>query len=100
MPTCFSVDSYKTRLPCWLCSLKLLNIFSQLKGLSKEASKAECEKMKKVLKIEDKAKSLSKDLSGGMKRKLSVGIALSADTKVSPDFTVVLCLLHTRYTLN
>jgi len=36
-----------------------------------------------VLRLEDKRHTESKALSGGMKRKLSVGIALIADSKVS-----------------
>ena len=36
-----------------------------------------------VLHLEDKTATAAKDLSGGMKRKLCVGIALSADSKVT-----------------
>ena len=43
----------------------------------------ECEKMKSALKLQDKGSSQSHTLSGGMKRKLSVGIAFSAGSKVS-----------------
>jgi ATP-binding cassette subfamily A (ABC1) protein 3 len=39
--------------------------------------------MIEVLRLEDKRKVASKKLSGGMKRKLSVGIALIAGSKVS-----------------
>ncbi len=39
--------------------------------------------MLRVLHLEDKKDSLSTALSGGMKRKLSVGIALIGGSKVS-----------------
>jgi len=39
-----------------------------------------------VLHLEDKRDTAAKALSGGMKRKLSVGIALIADSKVSRQF--------------
>ena len=41
-----------------------------------------------VLHLEDKTATAAKDLSGGMKRKLCVGIALLADSKV---FRQLLC---------
>jgi len=39
-----------------------------------------------VLHLGDKRDTAAKALSGGMKRKLSVGIALIADSKVSRQF--------------
>jgi len=39
-----------------------------------------------VLHLEDKRETASKDLSGGMKRKLCVGIALIADSKVIGNY--------------
>jgi len=43
----------------------------------------EVSRMISVLHLEDKRETASKCLSGGMKRKLSVGIALIADSKVN-----------------
>jgi len=45
--------------------------------------KQEVSDMISVLHLEDKWDTAAKDLSGGMKRKLCVGIALIADSKVS-----------------
>ena len=59
-----------------------IEFFSQLKGLDKSKLKFEVEKFMKLLKLEEKIDSRSKNLSGGMKRKLSVGIALCAQSKV------------------
>ena len=55
----------------------------QLKGCAESKVKAEVKNMIGVLHLEDKRKVASKNLSGGMKRKLSVGIALIAGSKVS-----------------
>jgi len=44
---------------------------------------AEVDRMIEVLRLEEKRHVFSKKLSGGMKRKLSVGIALIAGSKVS-----------------
>ena len=44
---------------------------------------AEVDRMIEVLRLEEKRHVSSKKLSGGMKRKLSVGIALIAGSKVS-----------------
>jgi len=54
----------------------------QLKGLSKSEAMTSTEVMRNDLKLNEKASAKSKTLSGGMKRKLSVGIALSAGSKV------------------
>ncbi|XP_039258738.2 phospholipid-transporting ATPase ABCA3-like isoform X1 [Styela clava] len=55
--------------------------FSMIKGLSSEEAKKECDKMAEVLELMDKREARSCTLSGGMKRKLSVGIALCAGSK-------------------
>ncbi len=52
----------------------------QLKG-SKNV-KEDIDRMLESLKMEDKRRALSKTLSGGMKRKLSVGIALIGGSTV------------------
>lgn len=54
----------------------------QLKGFSKEKIPDEVDRMIRVLNLEDKRQARSKTLSGGMKRKLSIGIALIGDSKV------------------
>ena len=55
----------------------------QLKGHPVKTLKTEVNRMIKVLRLEEKQDAYSKNLSGGMKRKLSVGIALIAGSKVS-----------------
>jgi len=54
----------------------------QLKGCPWSKVNAEVNRMIAVLHLEDKRNVASKALSGGMKRKLCVGIALIADSKV------------------
>ena len=49
--------------------------------------KKEVDDMIGVLGLEQKRRALSHTLSGGQKRKLSVGIALIADSKV--DFNII-----------
>ncbi|CAF4021231.1 unnamed protein product [Rotaria sp. Silwood2] len=52
-----------------------LEFFSELKGAPNELIQSETEKMLKDLTLEKKAESYSTELSGGMKRKLSIAIA-------------------------
>ncbi|CAF3347478.1 unnamed protein product [Rotaria sp. Silwood1] len=52
-----------------------LEFFSELKGSPHELIQSETEKMLKDLALEKKAESYSTELSGGMKRKLSIAIA-------------------------
>lgn len=54
----------------------------QLKGLSRQNCHEEIEEMLPLLGLKDKWNSRCKFLSWGMKRKLSLGIALIADSKV------------------
>ncbi|KAK7086049.1 ATP-binding cassette sub- A member 3 [Halocaridina rubra] len=56
--------------------------FSKLKGMSSDKVKEEVKHMVEKLKLEDKVDAMAKTLSGGMKRKLSVGIALCAGSHV------------------
>lgn len=56
--------------------------FSRLKGLNNNEVEKEVEKYVKLLKLENKIDARAGSLSGGMKRKLSVGIALCANSKV------------------
>nr|XP_012599260.1 ATP-binding cassette sub-family A member 17-like isoform X4 [Microcebus murinus] len=59
-----------------------LSFYAQLKGLSRQKCPEEVKQMLHILSLEDKWDSRSRYLSGGMKRKLSIGIALIAGSKV------------------
>ncbi|XP_015853152.2 ATP-binding cassette sub-family A member 17-like isoform X4 [Peromyscus maniculatus bairdii] len=59
-----------------------LSFYGQLKGLSRQNCHEEIEEMLPLLGLKDKWNSRCKFLSWGMKRKLSLGIALIADSKV------------------
>uniref|UniRef100_A0A8C5A8T7 ABC transporter domain-containing protein n=1 Tax=Gadus morhua TaxID=8049 RepID=A0A8C5A8T7_GADMO len=59
-----------------------LLFYTQLKGYPRAKIPAEVDRMIRVLNLEDKTNARSKTLSGGMRRKLSIGIALIADSKV------------------
>ncbi|XP_071953037.1 phospholipid-transporting ATPase ABCA3-like [Antedon mediterranea] len=59
-----------------------LYFFAKLKNCPKKMVKSEVDKYISSLALEDKRHVRSKSLSGGMKRKLSVGIALIADSKI------------------
>ncbi|XP_057661740.1 phospholipid-transporting ATPase ABCA3-like [Diorhabda carinulata] len=56
--------------------------FSKLKGLSKSEINQEIDKYVKLLDLESKRDAKSATLSGGMKRKLCVGVALCGNSKV------------------
>jgi len=59
-----------------------LAFFATLKGCPRHEVNRAVHRMTGVLHLEAKSSTVSKDLSGGMKRKLCVGIALIADYKV------------------
>ncbi|XP_055599073.1 phospholipid-transporting ATPase ABCA3-like isoform X2 [Uranotaenia lowii] len=59
-----------------------IEFFSRLKGTPKSAIKDEIDRYTKLLELMDKTNKQSRTLSGGMKRKLSVGIALCGGSKV------------------
>ncbi|XP_051987338.1 phospholipid-transporting ATPase ABCA3 [Xyrauchen texanus] len=59
-----------------------LLFFTQLKGYPREKIPDEVDRIIRILNLEDKQNARSKTLSGGMKRKLSIGIALIGDSKV------------------
>lgn len=59
-----------------------LYFYAQLKGLSRQKCPEEVKQMLHILNLEDKWDSRCRFLSGGMKRKLSIGIALIAGSKV------------------
>ncbi|OWF51665.1 ATP-binding cassette sub-family A member 3-like [Mizuhopecten yessoensis] len=59
-----------------------LEFFAQLKGSEKRMIRQEVDDMISILELEPKRHSFSVTLSGGQKRKLSVGIALISGSKV------------------
>ncbi|XP_036408284.1 ATP-binding cassette sub-family A member 3 [Megalops cyprinoides] len=59
-----------------------LLFYAQLKGYPREKIPEEVNRIIRMLNLEDKRHARSKTLSGGMKRKLSIGIALIGDSKV------------------
>ncbi|XP_065175068.1 phospholipid-transporting ATPase ABCA3-like [Sycon ciliatum] len=59
-----------------------LEFYAQLKGCKRSVVKAEVDKMLAALKFTQFRTRRAKELSGGMKRKLSVGIALVGGSKV------------------
>lgn len=58
-----------------------LNLFYEFKGGDKKNKKNEIEKLLNDIGVADKRKSYAYQLSGGNKRKLSVAIALCANSK-------------------
>lgn len=54
-----------------------------MKGYPPSKCPEEINHILRILNLEDKRRSLTKALSGGMKRKLSIGIALIGDSKAS-----------------
>lgn len=59
-----------------------IKFFGRLKGLRGKDVDAEIRKYTELLEFSDKKNAQSKTLSGGMKRKLSVGIALAGKSKI------------------
>uniref|UniRef100_A0AAR2JEC1 ABC transporter domain-containing protein n=1 Tax=Pygocentrus nattereri TaxID=42514 RepID=A0AAR2JEC1_PYGNA len=59
-----------------------LLFYTQLKGFPRENIPDEVDRMIRILNLENKRHARSKTLSGGMKRKLSIGIALIGDSKI------------------
>ncbi len=59
-----------------------LRFYSVLKGLHKSQVDSEVQKMMIAIGLEHKKDVCASDLSGGMRRKLSVGIAFCAQSKV------------------
>lgn len=58
----------------------------QLKGCSRKEAKKDAIEFLERLNLTDKKNQMSSTLSGGMKRKLSLGIALIGNSKVSSYF--------------
>ena len=65
-----------------ISSLPNYSMLKQLKGCPKENVPSEIDHMLDMLFLKDKKYTRSENLSGGMQRKLSVGIALIAGSKV------------------
>ncbi|XP_055602215.1 phospholipid-transporting ATPase ABCA1-like [Uranotaenia lowii] len=59
-----------------------IRFFAKLKGLSEEDIQQEVDKYVQLLELSDKANAQSHTLSGGMKRKLAVGVALCGGSRV------------------
>uniref|UniRef100_A0A182MJU0 ABC transporter domain-containing protein n=1 Tax=Anopheles culicifacies TaxID=139723 RepID=A0A182MJU0_9DIPT len=59
-----------------------LKFFSQLKGVPRDKTDGEIEKYVTLLELTDKRNAQSHTLSGGMKRKLGVGIAMCGGSRV------------------
>lgn len=59
-----------------------LKFFAMLKGFPSEGINEECDKMLESIGLTEKRNSLSGELSGGMKRKLSLGMALIGGSKI------------------
>ncbi|XP_055908142.1 ATP-binding cassette sub-family A member 17 [Eupeodes corollae] len=59
-----------------------LRFFAQLRGKTVEEANSLASELLTQLRLVDKANESGKNLSGGMKRRLSLGIALSGETKV------------------
>lgn len=59
-----------------------LKFFSQLKGMDASLLDGEVNRMITALGLDNKRHAQSRTLSGGMKRKLSVGIAFCGGSKV------------------
>jgi ABC-type polar amino acid transport system ATPase subunit len=55
----------------------------QLKGCSRQKAKKDAIELLEKLNLVDKKNQMSSTLSGGMRRKLSLGIALIGNSKVS-----------------
>ncbi|XP_065189363.1 ATP-binding cassette sub-family A member 9-like [Sycon ciliatum] len=59
-----------------------LLLFARIKGIPGDCEEQEVLKIMKRITLDDKADCMSSNLSGGQKRKLSVGIALIGDPKI------------------
>ncbi|KAL9704634.1 hypothetical protein quinque_008152 [Culex quinquefasciatus] len=59
-----------------------IQFFARLKGVERKDIPSEVRHYVKILELEDKIHSQSSTLSGGMKRKLAVGVALCGGSKV------------------
>ena len=57
--------------------------FGKLKGLNSKEVGPEIEQMQEAIKLVDKSNCQTRFLSGGMKRKLSLGLALIGKSKVN-----------------
>jgi ABC-type multidrug transport system ATPase subunit len=78
-------------------NFRVINHFVlQLKGCSNHEANVEARDLLRKLNLENKKNMLCSTLSGGMKRKLSLGIALIGHTKVwSLGFkNLTICLLY------
>ncbi|XP_065215397.1 phospholipid-transporting ATPase ABCA1-like isoform X2 [Planococcus citri] len=66
----------------YLTVLEHLVFFGQLKGISRKAAVAEANEYLTMMEMQSKKNALAKELSGGMKRKLCLSIALMGKAEV------------------
>ncbi|CAK8683815.1 unnamed protein product [Clavelina lepadiformis] len=59
-----------------------LHVFAGIKGINSNDVATEVQRVVKLIGLEDQIETFAKDLSGGQKRKLSVGIAIMGDPKI------------------
>jgi ABC-type Na+ transport system ATPase subunit NatA len=64
-----------------LTTAEHIRFYARLKGNDVVKAKQDESKYLKILGLEDKKNTLSRNLSGGQKRRLSIAIALCADSK-------------------
>jgi ATP-binding cassette subfamily A (ABC1) protein 3 len=62
--------------------LYLFHLNTQIKGFKSKELKAEIERVAKIVGLGNNLNKKSKDLSGGMKRRLSLGMSLIGDSKI------------------
>lgn len=68
-------------MPYMTCA-EHLNFFAQVRGMSKQDAATITDELLIKLKLQDKENEFGNCLSGGMKRRLSLGIAIAGNTKV------------------
>jgi len=59
-----------------------VRFFSRLYGMKKAEYEPRCKELMKILRLEEKRKALTKNLSGGMKRRTSIACALIHSPKI------------------
>jgi len=82
---------------CFIVNCWLVTVVMQLKGWPANEVNDEVNRMLSDVGLEDKRDARVKTLSGGMKRKLSVGIALVGGSKVRQLLLSILIKIKTRY---
>ncbi|KAI9576556.1 ABC transporter A family member 1-like [Glossina fuscipes] len=73
-------------MPYMTCKQHLI-FFAKLRGLTHREAAILTNKLLQQLNLSKKAHNYGKNLSGGMKRRLSLGIAMAGDTNLHTTFT-------------